>query len=360
MKVTIVPARDLTTDDYSHWRTIQLANPNLGSPYFCPEFTVLTANVRNDIYAGVMEESGRIVGFFPFQRPSRYHARPVGGTLSDYQGIIMPPTQTLSPEHLLEACGLTSWEFDHWITTQDFLSQYYKIVSTSPVIDLVGGFETYYSTQLQKSPKRLKALERERRKLIREVGPLRYESRAPDRQILQQLLNWKSQQLIRTGLIDIFSLAWIRELIERIHATQTAYFSGALSILYAGDEIVAAHMGMISHAVWHYWFPSYDHRFKRYSPGLLLLMEMAKDAASSGIPVLDLGEGTDLYKTYVSNRSIPIAQGCVVLPAQQHIRTLTRQLSGTAAQLIRRTPFIGPVSASRRLWRQYQAHQRLR
>jgi CelD/BcsL family acetyltransferase involved in cellulose biosynthesis len=359
MKVTIVPAQDLTPDDYSYWRTIQRANPNLGSPYFCPEFTALTANVRDDIYAGVMEESGRIVGFFPFQRRSRHHARPVGGGLSDYQGIIMPPTQPLSPEPLLEACGLTSWEFDHWITKQNFLSQYYKVVSASPVIDVLGGFEPYYATQLQRS-QHLKNLERKRRKLIREVGPLRYAAHAPDRQILQQLLDWKSQQFIRTGLIDIFSVAWIRELIEQIHATQTDPFSGALSVLYAGEDLIAAHMGMISHAVWHYWFPSYDQRFKRYSPGLLLLMEMIKDAAARGIPVLDLGKGTEPYKTDVSNRSIAIAEGCVVLPVQQRIQNMTQQLSDTAAKLVRRTPLIAPVRASRRWWRQHQAYQRVR
>src|SRR5204863_4610170 len=105
---------------------------------------------------------------------------------------------------------------------------------------------------------------------------------------------------------------WIAAVVERVRGTQDADFAGLLSVLYSGDQIVAAHLGARSRSVWHYWLPCYDRRLAKYSPGSLLLIEMAKSAESIGMRYIDLGQGLEEYKLRFMNGSIGIAAGSIV------------------------------------------------
>jgi CelD/BcsL family acetyltransferase involved in cellulose biosynthesis len=357
----LLPAQALTTEHIAAWRTLQSANPTLGNPYFCPEFTLLSASVRNDIFVALLKENKQIVGFFPFQRQSRNHARPVAGTLSDYHGIISGPDLSVDLPALLQACALSRWEFDHLLGNQHSFASYCKTQATSPIIDLAEGFEGYYAQRLQVCTKRFKDLARLERLLTKEVGPLRYESHVGDSELLNCLLQWKTQQFSESGLIDIFSFDWTRQLVHAIHGTQTPDFSGKLSVLYAGDEVVAMHMGMCSKSVWHYWFPSYDHRFKKYSPGLLLLLEIAKDAAHRGCKMVDMGKGESSYKSYFSNGEIALWQGTAVRPSPWHpVQSTLTTVAHQVAQMIRSTPLVAPARVPAQVWRQYRRRQLLR
>ena len=67
---------------------------------------------------------------------------------------------------------------------------------------------------------------------------------------------------------------------------------------------------MYSERAWHWWFPVYEHSFAKYSPGALLLLGVAEEAAARGIALLDLGKGDDAYKSSFSNTDTPLAEGC--------------------------------------------------
>ena len=88
-------------------------------------------------------------------------------------------------------------------------------------------------------------------------------------------------------------------------------FSGRLSALWAGDDLVAAHLGMSSGPTWHWWIPAYDPDSSRYSPGAILLLEMVRAAAAAGSTVIDLGKGVQLYKTRFANAEIMMTAGLV-------------------------------------------------
>jgi CelD/BcsL family acetyltransferase involved in cellulose biosynthesis len=112
---------------------------------------------------------------------------------------------------------------------------------------------------------------------------------------------------------DIFIHPWVVNLLRLIHATQHEEFAGMLSALYAGDELVAAHFGMRSRTVWHYWFPCFRREFAKYSPGLVLLLEMIRSAPPLGVRLIDFGKGDNLYKRRFMNTAIPIAEGAVAI-----------------------------------------------
>jgi CelD/BcsL family acetyltransferase involved in cellulose biosynthesis len=84
-----------------------------------------------------------------------------------------------------------------------------------------------------------------------------------------------------------------------------------LSLLYAGKQLVAGHLGMRSRTVWHYWFPAYDRQFAKFSPGLILLLKMAQEAEELGLRCIDLGTGLTLYKRRLMNAAVSVAEGSV-------------------------------------------------
>ena len=112
MKVSVVSAVQLSEPLLLAWLDIQGADPELDSPYFCPEFTQAVAAVRDDVEVAVLEEHGEIVGFFPYQRSRGGVGRPVGGRLSDFQGVVIRPGVGWNPVQLLKGCRLKAWHFD--------------------------------------------------------------------------------------------------------------------------------------------------------------------------------------------------------------------------------------------------------
>lgn len=332
MKVTIVPGCELGSDLPRVWREMQMANPELASPYFCPEFAQAVATVRDDVEVAVIEEGNKTAALFAFQRSGTV-GLPVGGGLSDYHGLICKPGFECDPRELIRKCGLVTWDFNHLLASQECFSPFHLEHDESPQIDLSRGFEAYASER--------KAVRREQikmRRMERDIGSLRFVAHASDPGALRQTLAWKSQQYIRTGFSDLFSLGWARAIVETILEAQSDTFAGMLSLLYAGDRLVAGHFGMRSRTVWHWWFPSYDPAMAKYSPGLILLLKMAEHAPSVGLRTIDLGRGKMVYKDRLKNAAVPLAIGSVELPSWLSFRRTARR---HLRALVLRTPF-GP------------------
>jgi CelD/BcsL family acetyltransferase involved in cellulose biosynthesis len=95
--------------------------------------------------------------------------------------------------------------------------------------------------------------------------------------------------------------------------TQEQEFAGCLSALYVGDDLAAVHAGMRSDRAWHWWFPVYEDRYAKYSPGLILLLDVAREAARLGLDYLDLGKGDDPYKQSFTNAEIRPSEGNAAL-----------------------------------------------
>lgn len=313
MKISIISGKSLTPEHILLWSHFQQANPALANPFFCPEFTSAVAAVRDDVWVGILEEAGGIVGFFPFERGKLPIGRPVGYLLCDYQGLIVKPGLNWDVAELLRGCGLSIWNFDNLIAQLPF-QFFHKLKTESLIIDLSSGYKAYESEQRANS-NWIQQASRKMRKFEREVGTLRFETHVADTSLLQLMMDWKSEQYAQLGTFDRFKIEWMVRLISRLHVTQSETFAGMLSVLYVGDEVAALHFGMRSQSVWHYWFPSYNHRFQQYSPGLILLLKMIESAEDLGIQTIDLGKGGENYKQRVSNGTIPLAEGSVELPS---------------------------------------------
>lgn len=325
LRVDLVGGGSLTGWQISLWRELQESNPELANPCFAPEFTQELAAVRDDVEVAFIHEGHEAVAIFPFQRRRFSRGIPVGGIVSDYQGLICRPGFSCDPRELLKACRLVSWGFDRLLASQELFGAYHKLCEPSARIDLADGYETYAAERQEAGTRQVRQCEYLARRLEREVGPLRFVAQAPDRRLLAQVLEWKSWQYRQSGWDDLLARGWVRGLVERIHEEQAPGFRGMLSLLYAGSYLVAGHMGMRSSTVWHYWFPAYNRQFARYSPGLLLLLRMARAAEGLGLRYIDLGTGMTLYKKRLMNASISVAEGSVDRPVGLGLLRLARR-----------------------------------
>ncbi len=320
--------RDLDAADLARWRTIIDGDPTLSSPFFDPEYHVLIdAACRDTADAGVEGTPGPVEvvvarsaagaqpgeAFFAFQR-HRADPRigvPSGQPLTDYQGIVADPTAGVpaDPARFVRAAGLHTWRFDHVPVTQPGFAGATRTTGRSPVIDVADGFAAYTAANHAARKE-----QRGHRRLEREIGPVRFESHTEDPAVLTALAAWKSAQYRASGVTDLFGVPWCRLVFERVAATSAEHFRGTVSALWAGDQLVAAHLGLRRGPVWHYWIPAYDQTMRRHSPGTVLLLEMARWGAEHGVRVIDLGQGDQWYKDRLATGAVRLATGAIEVP----------------------------------------------
>ena len=285
MNIRVIAAEQLTAEQVAAWSDIQRAEPALDSPCFRPEFTQAVAAVRRDVEVGLLEEDGRPVGFFPFQRGPRNMAQPVGGRMSDFQGVIVRRRVTWDPEQLLCGCRLRAWHFDHLVAEQEPFRPFHWKVAPSPYLDLSRGWEGYRAEQEARHRESFRRAIRKMRFAEGEAGPLRVEIDAPRPAVFRSLVAWKVKQYRRTGVTNVLGFDWTVGLLERMLAERSEAFSGMLSALYMGDVLAAVLLSMRSFGVVHAWFSAYRPNFASLSPGLLLWLKLAEALPAAGSDV---------------------------------------------------------------------------
>jgi CelD/BcsL family acetyltransferase involved in cellulose biosynthesis len=256
----------------------------------------------------VIEEGGRAVGFLPFYRGRGGVAEPVVHSLTDFQGALVQPGVEWSLDGLLRGCGLKALHWDHVAPGQGGLEAHRRGASDSPFMDVSQGFEHYQNSRAQPHGHLFSQALRKLRKAERQFGPLRFEPYCGDPELLRTMIAWKTAQYFRTHTRNVFNRPWVADLLERVQQTNDARLRGALSVLYLGDEVAALHFGMVSGGVLHSWFPTYRVELSKWSPGLLLLLCLARDAETLGLRRIDLGRGPEPYKREFMTGAIPLTE----------------------------------------------------
>ena len=314
LSVEVVRPTELGNAERDQWRAMQRRLPNLRNPFLAPEFAQAVGRFHDNARVGVLSNGPEIVGFFPFDRHRFGIARPLAAGLTDCQGLVHVPELELDARMLLRRCGLSVFEFDHLVAGQPFFKAHETAKVASPIIDLSDGYEAYEARLRTRSPKFFKSTARKSRRLERELGDLRFECAVHDRDALSRLMSWKSSQYRRTGRADRFARPWIVALVEDLLGADGGTFAGELSMLYVNDQPIAGHFGLRSEEVLVGWFPAYDVRFAKHSPGLIHHLRMAEAAAATGIDYIDMGKGQREYKDAMKDRELMVAEGRVLRP----------------------------------------------
>ena len=310
MRIDVLRPDALTPAQVRRWTELRRDHAAVDSPFLRPEYVRAVAAVREDVEVAVLSDGDEPVGFFPYQRAGRV-ARPAGLTLSDFQGPTLHPDVDFDARDVLRACGLSAWRFDYLLDPAPAAGDGRWRQEPSPYLDLRGGFEAYADERKRAGSSLISKTRGQARRMGREVGPLRFEWHTADDRVFETLVAWKADQHHRTGVLEVLRLPWVLPLLGQIRVTTDGGWGGVLSALYAGDSLVAAHFGLRTESVLHMWFPTYDVDFARYSPGSILMVEMAEAAAAAGIGRIDLGHGPEPYKRSLMSGAWTVSAGAV-------------------------------------------------
>lgn len=303
--------RALTQAEVEDWRKIQAASPCLDSPFFSPEFTLAVGEAREDTRVAVLRQGDTVAGFFPFHLTPRAIGKPVGGTFSDYQGPILRPGLNVSPEALLKACRLRAYDFNHCPVDLAPLANSHSLRAISPRVIFRDGFDTYLSNSEARTRASVKDTDRRLRKLEREKDKVtfRFDDRRPES--WEWLVETKTRALANEGVKAGFSVPWVDALNTRLRTTHSAHFSGLVSTLSCGEELIAAHFGLRAGPVLCWWQTTYSVDYRQYAPGLALILYVLREGGREGLNVIDMGRGPQPYKLVFANDQFELCEGAI-------------------------------------------------
>ncbi|GII91486.1 GNAT family N-acetyltransferase [Sinosporangium siamense] len=315
MRITVVRPGELGPAEAARWRELQQSSSSLDNPFLSVEFTQVMGELRSYVNVAVIEDEGKIAGFFPFERHKFGVGKPLGGFLTTWHGVIANPALRLPARVLMRACRMSVFDFDHMVSDQATFTPYRSSAHPVPIMDLSAGFEPYIAQVRANSSKNYKTVRYKERKLAREVGALHFDWCSGEVGTLRTLTGWKSDQYRRTGRTDRFAQPWIVELVERLQASDSPHFGGVLTMIYADGEPVAGHFGLRTATTLVGWFPAYNTAYLKYSPGIVHHLHMAEHAASAGLHRIDMGRGGKQYKNWLKNGDLEVIAGRVVRPS---------------------------------------------
>lgn len=117
--------------------------------------------------------------------------------------------------------------------------------------------------------------------------------------VLRFIIEHKSKQYQNTNAWDLFKIKSIKDFFIASNFYLKNY--NYLTYLTLDDKIIAAHSGFVYNSIFYYLFPTFDLKFKKYSPGKILLKKLINDSKLKGLRYFDFTIGSENYKKYFSN-----------------------------------------------------------
>jgi CelD/BcsL family acetyltransferase involved in cellulose biosynthesis len=349
--VRSVPFDALGGDELEAWHRLQAANPALDSPYFHPGFAAAVHAGGRPVQVAVgRDDRGAVTALFAGHR-ERGLLRPVGWPGADFQGPVLAPGAVFPVRKLLTG-GVRGLAFDHLLEPRPEFAPWVESQRPSPFLDVTGGLDGYLGRASRSGKDNMGQARRRTARAERDLGPVRFSADVVDDAALQRVVELKRAQYAATGARDYFAPPGRVALLTRLLHTREPDFAGVLSTLYAGPRLVAAHFGLRSGGVLHWWFPVYDPEFSALAPGWMLLRELVLAAAGLGVTRIDLGRGDDEYKRRAKTGEVVVSQGLVT---RGGTAKAVRQLRNSVLTAAKSSP-LGP--GLRRLVRTVRSHNR--
>jgi CelD/BcsL family acetyltransferase involved in cellulose biosynthesis len=154
VQYTAVRPAELGPAELGRWTELRVATGGPRNPFLSAEFARAVGAVRPAARVTVLEDGGRIVGFFAHERHGRV-ARPVGSGLADAEGLVLDSGVDVDVDvaELLARCGLAGWDFDCLVDGRLPRGTYRTRHESSPVIDLAGGYDPHLAALRERSKK---------------------------------------------------------------------------------------------------------------------------------------------------------------------------------------------------------------
>lgn len=324
----------LTESDLAGWQEIRAGDARWDSPYFSASYV---AAVHAGRPVSVLMGDGFV---WPLHK-SGSTARPAGSPGADFQGPLLAPGVRFSPKALLKAAGVKSLTFDHLTDEYVDLEPWIEERRPSPFMDVTGGLDGYVKRAAKSGRDKMSEARRLTNKATRDLGAVEFVAASTEH--LDQVIALKREQYASTGARDHFSDPVQQELLYRLLDSGLGLFS----TVHAGPHLLAAHFGIRSGDVLHWWFPVFDKKFGPLSPGWILLREVVMAAPELGISRIDLGRGEDDYKRRAMTGSSTVCIGAVT----SGLQTTARRVGKGAIRAAKASPIAPQLRALARKFR---------
>lgn len=316
MNISICRPEELEGRHVALWRAFQTSGPGLAHPFLSPEFVMVFGQHHTNVRVAVIEQHGKVVGFFPFESRRAYVARCLGQGLADAQGIVHAPNVEIDLQSLMKACCISVLEFDHLIGYQGAQLGHNSVLQPASFVDVSMDWDSWLDAKRAQHFRRIRTGLQKRRKLEREIGELRFDPDSRDESLLHLLMKWKSFQYRRTGRSDRFARPSLCRVVEDCFAQRSENFSSRLSVLYAGDQVANVGFSLLNNGVLSCWFIAYNTQLARYSPGFVAMLEMIH--VLTGDPEVsrfDLGRDDAQYKGWLKDGEYLLSEGWAQCPS---------------------------------------------
>lgn len=298
---------ELEASDIAAWRGFCVAGGPFDNPLLWPDFALAVGDVREDARVAVWRRDGVPVGFLAYHlRPGAF-GRPIGAPFSDYHALV--GELDLNVGEALALVGLSAYRFTGLIDPAGAFQSAAGGGQEGFLIKLESGAEDYLETLRAASPKRFKNYRRLDSKLGREVGDLKIVAPDHSQAAFDAMIEWKRDQLRRTGMHDFLRPDWSLSLLQSLFERREGEFQGLMIGLYAGDELVAVHFGVRGGGVYHPWLASTSPEHATWSPGQVYLLRAIAAMPGLGLTTYDLGLGHDHYKKPYALSMRPVTSG---------------------------------------------------
>lgn len=310
--VRVARPDELTPAEIDAWRAIQADEPVFANPLFGPDFAQAVGRVRSDVAVAVFGSAGSPVAFFAYHRRPSGFGRPIGAPFCDYHGLVAREGQGPSGEAALSATGLAAFRHSGLVDPEGAFAGMGE-GSKAFSITLTAGADAYLETIRAASAKKFKNWRRLRHRLEADFGPLALTASrsAAD---FEQVLAWKREQFVRTGVQDVLKPDWVSQLMHELFETETPTLSGLMLTLHAGETLVGGHFGIRSGDIYHPWIASTAPDLAALSPGQTFLDQAIRAMPGLGLRVYDLGPGHDHYKQPFASTSQTLKSGLTSAP----------------------------------------------
>ncbi len=313
VRASTVHPSNLAAHDVTVWREMIAAEPAFANPLLGPDFAAAVGAVRPEASVTVWRGAdGAPIASLAHQKAQGGVARPIAGPMSDYQALISRREDRLDGGHLLSVAGLAAWRYTALIDPLGVFAppglehEAHRIVLDAPTDAAAAD---YLEAIRAASAKKFKNYRRLGHALEREIGQLRRV--APDDSAIAfaQLMDWKREQLARTGVFNFLGPAWTNLLLETMFARRDGDFRGLMIGLYAGDRLVAGQFGVRQGDCFHPWIASVDPEMSAWSPGQLFLTRAIEAMPGLGLRAYDLGPSHDHYKRPYAVTQVIVGEG---------------------------------------------------
>jgi len=224
--------------------------------------------------------------------------------------------------------------------------------SSAHMTRLSATWDAYYSAKRSSGSKKRDKQKRRKMEELGAVALVKPQSEADILTTLDALMAQKSATFARMGCPDLFARPGYREFYRDLALAPATRDLIQVSHLQVGERIVAANWGVSFKGRYSYVLASYAEQDEasRFGPGLVLLMELMRDATEAGHTEFDFTVGDEAYKGDWCEVEVPLYDRLEAVTVQGWLALLPTLAFRKLKRFVKQTPVLWETFTRLRAW----------